>query len=557
MPPALVTGTIVALLAVAPATAQMRAIPTPAPVIVVPPPTATPRPTPPPVVVAPRPTPPPVVVPKVVAPPPVSVPQVVVPRVTPPPVAVPRPATPRVVLPPPVAVPRITPSRVLPRVAPPRIAVPRIVPPRRIDPDPAAPRTPPPSSRTGVVTAPVTPVAVDAGQRRLVPPPPLPPVRFGALSSPELLEGGAYDPDEIEARTIVVALAPGLGAAAGAQMASDNALVVLESADVPLIGAFVMRLRVDDGRTLDEAIAGLSADVRVAYAGPNRIYRPQAGAGAQYALDKLGLVAAPGAAPAATGRGVSIAVIDTAPDLAHPELAQAGVRLASVLEGASAMDHGTQIVGLVAAAGVLRGAAPDADVLAIAAFGPVGDDGLPASATYRLLRALDVAQREGAAVVNMSFAGGADDLLAQGLDAMARDGAVLVAAAGNNGPGAAPAFPGSHPAVIAVTATDMGDGLYARANRGDYVVLSAPGVDVLAPAAGDRYALGSGTSLAAAYVSAIAALVLERSPGAGADAVRAALAGSARDLGPSGRDPLFGHGLAAPRAAAERLASAR
>jgi len=506
------------LLAVAPAVAQVRPVPRPAPVIAVPPPVVTPRPTPP-RVVAPRPAPP----------------RSVAPQITPPGLVVPRPIAPRVTVP--------------------------SVPPR-------------PSGSDREVTTPIPPsenpaathVATDAVQRPSVPPappragsaaiPPLPPARFGTLAAPEPSVGGAYDADEIEARVVIASLAPGLGAAAGDAMASDNALVVLESAEVRLIGARVMRLRIEDGRSLDAVIAGLAGDARVAYAGPNRIYRPQAGAAAQYALDKLGL-ATPEAASTATGRGVSIAVIDTAPDLAHPELASAGVRLASVLDAAPAMDHGTQIVGLVAAAGLLRGAAPDAEVLAIAAFGPGEEDGLPASATYRLLRALDLAQREGAAVVNMSFAGGEDDLLAQGLDAMERSGAVLVAAAGNNGPQAAPAFPGSHAAVIAVTATDVADGLYERASRGDYVRLSAPGVDVLAPAAGGRYALGSGTSLAAAYVSAVAALVLERNPQADAAAVREALTRSARDLGPPGRDPLFGHGLAAPDAAASRLAALR
>lgn len=506
--------------AFAPASAQVRAIQPPPPTIVVPPPVATPRPAPP--------------------------------RVAPPPVVAPRPVPPRIVA------PQIAPPRVVvPRPTPPRVVVPRITPQPTVRSrlgTPAAPAraAPPADAGRGPVAAP-RPRAVGVAAP---PSPPLPPARFGSLAAPESLAGGGYDPDEIEARTVVAALAPGLGVADGVQVAADNALAVLESADIALIGSVVLRLRIEDGRGLDAVLADLAGDARVAYAGPNRIYRPQAGAGAQYALDTLGL-AGPGAAPVATGRGVSIAVIDTAPDLAHPELAQAGVRLESVLDDAPALDHGTQIVGLLAAAGLLRGAAPDADVLAIAAFGPGAEDGLPASATYRLLRALDVAHREGAAVVNMSFAGGADDLLAQGLDALAQGGAILVAAAGNNGPDAPPAFPGAHPAVVAATATDVADGLWARANRGAYVALSAPGVDVLSPAAGGRYALGSGTSLAAAYVSAVAALVLERNPRAGPDAVRAALAGSARDLGPAGRDPLFGHGLAVAGAAAERLAASR
>ncbi len=165
-----------------------------------------------------------------------------------------------------------------------------------------------------------------------------------------------------------------------------------------------------------------------------------------------------------------------------------------------------------------------------------------------------MAQDAGARVVNMSFAGGEDALLAQGLDVLAEAGAILVAAAGNAGPESPPAFPGSHPDVIAVTATDAEDALYRSANRGDYVLLSAPGVDLMTPAAYGRYALGSGTSLAAAYVSAAAALAIERDPNASADEIRAALTGNAIDLGPPGKDEQFGYGLIAPSATLDALA---
>ncbi|WP_349368860.1 S8 family serine peptidase [Salinarimonas sp.] len=482
--------------------------------------------------------------------------------------------------------PNITPPPVVtqpprPRITPPRITPPVVLPsPLRTDPDrvrpqtrttaPAvAPRQPSTTARPRA-PAPAQPRTVERPRRPTFPPAaaiplppprgdvfagaPLPPPRIGSLAAPEPLVGGAFDPLEIEPNVVVAALLPGLGRDAAEALALANDLDVLESASVPLVGALIVRLGIADGRPVDAVASALAGDGRVAYVGPNRIYRTQ-GAGAQYALAKLGLadaIAAPG-----TGSGVAVAVIDTAPDLDHPDLAETGVRLESVLAAgaAPAMDHGTQIVGLIAAQGRLRGAAPGADVLAIAAFDADPQDGRPASSTYHLLRALDRAREAGAAVVNMSFAGGEDPLLGQGLEILAEEGVLLVAAAGNGGPQAPPAFPGSHAAVVAVTATDAADAIYAKANRGDYVDIAAPGVDLLAPAAGGRYALGSGTSLAAAYVSAAAALVLERGGGVvDAQAVRAALVGSAVDLGPDGRDPEFGHGLAAPRAALEALA---
>jgi len=73
--------------------------------------------------------------------------------------------------------------------------------------------------------------------------------------------------------------------------------------------------------------------------------------------------------------------------------------------------------------------------------------------------------------------------------------------------------------VIAVTATDAGARLSALATRGPYLAVAAPGVDVLEPAPNEGLQLISGTSVAAAHVSGIAALILERAPSLDPDAV--------------------------------------
>jgi subtilisin family serine protease len=118
----------------------------------------------------------------------------------------------------------------------------------------------------------------------------------------------------------------------------------------------------------------------------------------------------------------------------------------------------------------------------------------------------------------------------------------MIAAAGNGGPKAAPAYPAAYPGVIAVTAVDEADRRYEHANRGDYIAVAAPGVDILAPVELGRHSYLSGTSIAAAYVSGIAALLLERNPGLDAQALAEIIAGGADDLGPAGRDADFGAG---------------
>jgi subtilisin family serine protease len=125
-------------------------------------------------------------------------------------------------------------------------------------------------------------------------------------------------------------------------------------------------------------------------------------------------------------------------------------------------------------------------------------------------------------------------------------GIVLIAAAGNAGPKSPPLYPAADPNVIAVTATDVEDKLFAGANRGKYVSVAAPGVDILVPAPENGYQLTTGTSVAAAEVSGIVALLLERNPKLTPADVRRILTMSARRLSPGERDDNFGSGLIDP-----------
>ena len=201
------------------------------------------------------------------------------------------------------------------------------------------------------------------------------------------------------------------------------------------------------------------------------------------------------------------------------------------------------MAGAIASRGRLRGAAPSARILAVRAF-----DGAARSArstTFAVVKGLDWAAQHGARVVNMSFSGpAADPALRRALAAARQKGLVLVAAAGNAGPKSPPLYPAADPNVIAVTATDAEDKLFPPANRGRHVALSAPGVGILAPAPLASYEFTSGTSIAAAHVSGIVALMIERNRALGPDAVFDAMLATARDLGPRGRDEEFGAGLA-------------
>jgi subtilisin family serine protease len=151
---------------------------------------------------------------------------------------------------------------------------------------------------------------------------------------------------------------------------------------------------------------------------------------------------------------------------------------------------------------------------------------------------------QGARVLNLSFAGPPDPLFHRAVKAAYDRRTIIVAAAGNAGPVAPPAYPAAYEEVIAVTATDSADRLYSQANHGAYIAIAAPGVDILAPSVGRAHELRTGTSFAAAHVSGIIALMLERNPQLSPETARMALIAAASDLGPPGRDDEFGAGRA-------------
>jgi len=332
-------------------------------------------------------------------------------------------------------------------------------------------------------------------------------------------------------------------------------LTRLEVQDFTLTRHRLARLRINDGRPVRAVIRSLQSDPRVLGAQPNYLYAMQQGTAAapaadplQYFLSKLHLTEAH---TLAKGDHVLVAVVDTPIDARHPDLA--GVVDSSFdATGAAEKPHpnGTGIASVIAAHGKLTGAAPGVRILAAHAFSAVNSSGT----TLHILKGLDWAGKEKARIVNMSFAGPADAELHDMLAALRENGAVLIAAVGNAGPKSPPLYPAADPNVIAVTATDMDDKPFPQANRGTHIAVAAPGVNILAAAPDGGYQMPSGTSFAAAQISGVAALLLERNPKLDAAAIRRILMATAHDLGPPGHDDQFGSGLADALAAVNAAA---
>jgi len=335
-------------------------------------------------------------------------------------------------------------------------------------------------------------------------------------------------------------------------LAQRHGMVLVESQNFPLIGATIGLFRITNGRPLDAARRDFAANGSVRGVQFNWRYLLQQtkplteGDPAQYAVAKLKL---PQAHKLAHGMNVTIAVIDSGIDAGHPELANTITDSFDALgskEGPHV--HGTGIAGAIAAHGRLMGSAPEARIIAIRAFASA--QGGAESSSYVIIRSLNYAVLHGAQIINMSFAGPKDLLIERGIAATAARDVVLVAAAGNGGPKSPPLFPAANPNVIAVSGTDSQDRLFAASNRGVHIALAAPGADIFLPAPDQKYQMTSGTSFSAAYVSGIAALLLERNPALKPNDVRAILTSTARDLGAPGKDELFGYGQADAFAAA-------
>ena len=297
------------------------------------------------------------------------------------------------------------------------------------------------------------------------------------------------------------------------RIAAHYGLTLVDDWPMPLIGMDCFIMIVPDGHSIEAAVQQVSSDRNVAWAEPVQVYHAQQGpsshndplfpaqpAAQQWRLADLHRLA--------TGRGITVAVIDSRIDGRHPDLAgQVPINLNFVASRAASPElHGTEVAGIIAARadnGIgIAGVAPDARVMGLRACWQEGDaaDARTLCDGLSLAKALYFAIEHKAAVINLSLSGPTDRLLEQLLNAGMSRGAVIVSAFD---PGRADGgFPASLPGVIAVS-----DESLAASPRQVY---SAPGRDVPTTQPGGRWYLVNGTSYAAAHVSGLVALVRER-----------------------------------------------
>jgi hypothetical protein len=234
----------------------------------------------------------------------------------------------------------------------------------------------------------------------------------------------------------------------------------------------------------------------------------------------------------ASGRGVDVAVIDTGIDVHHPELA-GRIAVAEDFVDPPARggeQHGTAVAGVIAAdagngIGII-GVAPDVKLLALRACWPV--QGKSVCSSFTLAKALTFALARAPQIINLSLAGPEDPLLDRLLQLVLARGITVVAAC--RGPDC-DSFPASMPDVIAVSNVDTASVLPVANSTARVQPLIAPGTDIITTMPNGTFDFVSGSSISAAHVSGIIALLLQRRPDLTAESVRHALSTSVRPVG--------------------------
>ncbi len=317
---------------------------------------------------------------------------------------------------------------------------------------------------------------------------------------------------------------------------------VLDKVTLRTLSVEVYRMRVPRGTSVPAAVTRLRRQFPGLSVDANHLLDPSAGkrTAAIFARSVMGW----GKTAATCGRGLRLGAIDGAVDVEHPALNGRNLEYRS-FHGASrrpgAMDHGTAIAAMLIGKPSWGGLLPAAELKHANIF-EVNENGRVSANVFGLMKAVDWIAGQKVHVINLSVAGSSNQVLDKVLIKAHRMGYILVAAAGNGGPAAPPAYPAAYHYVIAVTAVDVNQSLYAHANRGRYVDFAAPGVDVWTAVPGGGRAQ-SGTSFAAPYVSVIVALNVAKQRTKTPDAARKRLMAQLLDLGTPGRDEQFGFGL--------------
>ncbi len=255
------------------------------------------------------------------------------------------------------------------------------------------------------------------------------------------------------------------------------------------------------------------------------------------------------------GRNVTVALLDTGVDETHPDLVERTLRGYNFVDdNADTTDlnsHGTACAGIIVGSarneGGVSGVAPAAYLLPVKVMNNEGK-----GESFAVIEGIVYAVDRGAKVISLSIGTlGDSKILREAIDYAIRNGAVVVAAAGNEGAENV-LLPAGYKQVVCVAAVDGEMNRAPFSNYGDAVDIVAPGVGVYTTAPDGSYMHFSGTSAAAPFAAAALAALMSENPRLSPEEAREKLLNAADNLGKPDRDLLFGEGMINLKRALER-----
>lgn len=300
------------------------------------------------------------------------------------------------------------------------------------------------------------------------------------------------------------------------QIAEDYDIRRVEGWYIAAVGEYCEVYELRSGQVAEDLIERIRADPRVELVQTMNLFETQGisyndpFASMQPALSSLSIQSAH---EAATGRGVTVAVVDSTVDSRHRELRGRILSQRNLVDSRFSRRpevHGTAVAGVIGSIanngeGIV-GVAPESEIASLRACWTVDTaTGRAQCSSFSIARALEIAIQLDADVINLSLSGPFDPLLSELIDAAIDQGIIIVAALPASVTEAT-AFPSSQPHVIAAESSQT-TALHTAPN-----LLRAPGVEIMSTAPNNSYAFFSGNSMSAAYVTGVSALVRELRP---------------------------------------------
>ena len=254
----------------------------------------------------------------------------------------------------------------------------------------------------------------------------------------------------------------------------------------------------------------------------------------------------------ARGRGITIGMVDTPVDVNHPALRGVNIEQHLIADPKTPESrvHGTSIAGILVSRNPQIGVAPEAKLLSVSAFSskPGHPKALRGKSTD-IVAAIAYCIQKKVDILNLSFTGGRDKFVESIILTAIQRGITVVAAGGNKGNIGSTVYPAVINGVVGVTAVDRNQRLFTQADRGRFIDIAAPGVGILTLAPQGKFQISTGTSMAAAHLSGVLALLKSYEHQYSSEQLNQ----TAIDLGRKGWDQEFGNGLVNASAALRLL----